>query len=173
MLLQFISENRSELIRRTRSKVQARSSPRPTPEEIETGVPLFLTQFTDLLSATHQCSEGTTDTPQTPAIADSAARHGSDLLRHVFTIAQVVHDYGDICQAVTELASEKDEKFTTSEFHLLNLCLDNAIADAVTEYSGQREQDIAGEELKRLGLFAHDLRNFISTGSLAFEILSG
>lgn len=173
MLFQFISENRSELIRRTRSKVLARSSPRATPEEIETGVPLFLTQFTDLLSATRESSEGTTDTPQTPAIAQSAARHGSELLRHGFTIAQVVHDYGDICQAVTELASERKEKFTTSEFHLLNLCLDNAIADAVTEYSRQREQDIAGEEVKRLGSLAHELRNLISTGTLAFEILSG
>ena len=39
-------------------------------------------------------------------IAESAARHGGTLLRKGFTVAQVVHDYGGVCQAVTELADE-------------------------------------------------------------------
>src|ERR1700686_2765173 len=167
MLLKFIGENRAELIRRTREKVQARSAPRATADEIQSGVPIFLTQFTDLLGVT------TGEMLPTPAIAASATKHGSDLLRRGFTIAQVVHDYGDICQAITELAVNQSKELSTTEFHVLNLGLANAIAMAVTEYSRQREQNLAGEEVERLGFLAHELRNLISTATMAFQFLRG
>src|ERR1700682_755702 len=172
MLLEFISQNRAELIRRTRDKVRSRSSPRATPEELESGVPLFLSQVTDLLAATHVplAVHGETLTPAIPA-RGRAAKHGNALLKRGFTIAQVVHDYGDVCQAITELAGEHKELFSTTEFHLLNLCLDNAIAEAVTEYSRQREQNIAEAEVERLGFFAHALRNLLSTATMAYQVL--
>jgi len=34
-----------------------------------------------------------------------AKEHGRELLHHGFTIEQVVHDYGDLCQSVTDLAA--------------------------------------------------------------------
>ncbi len=98
------------------------------------------------------------------------------MLRRGFTIGQVVHDYGDICQAVTELAGQNGVGFSTDEFHTLNLCLDNAIANAVTEYSRQREQDIkkvANEKVERLSILSHELRNLISTATMAFYVLRG
>ena len=165
MLLQFIRENRSTLIERTRAKVRRRAAPLATPEEIENGVPLFLSQFTDLLASTR------VETPATPAIDSTATKHGSDLLKRGFTIAQLVHDYGDICQAVTELAGEQKKRFDTGEFHLLNLCLDNAIAESVTEFSRQHDKNAAGEEAERLGFLAHELRNLTSTATLAFQLL--
>jgi hypothetical protein len=45
-----------------------------------------------------------------------------------------LHDYGDICQAITEVAVEQHLPITTEEFHTLNRCLDTAIA-AVTEHA--------------------------------------
>jgi CheY-like chemotaxis protein len=36
-----------------------------------------------------------------------------------FTVSQVVHDYGDICQAVSELAIEQNAPITTDEFKTL------------------------------------------------------
>jgi len=167
MLLEFIRENRTELIRRTQEKVRTRSAPRATPQEIENGVPLFLTQFTDLLAATNG------EQPPIRASGGSATKHGNELLQRGFTIAQVVHDYGDICQAITELAGDQAKRLSTREFHRLNLCLDNAIAEAVTEYSRQREQDLADQEVERLGFLAHELRNLISTANLAFQLLRG
>ena len=165
MLLEFIRQNRQELIRITREKVRVRASPRATPEELETGVPLFLTQFTELLAATNS------GTSRSPEIDASATLHGNDLLRRGFTIAQVVHDYGDVCQAITELAGRQQKQFSASEFHTFNLCLDNAIAGAVTEYSRQREQNLADEEVERLGFLAHELRNLLSTATMAFHVL--
>jgi hypothetical protein len=34
--------------------------------------------------------------------------HGRALLDLGFNVSQVVHDYGDLCQAITDLAYERD-----------------------------------------------------------------
>ena len=150
----------------TRAKVADWIAPRATPDELENGVPLFLNQFGEALRG-----EVNRSLPSTAAITASATKHGSDLLRKGFTIAQVVHDYGDICQAVTELAVEQKHTISSEQFHSLNLCLDSAIAGAVTEYSRQREQNIGDEEVERLGFLAHELRNKISAALVAYQVL--
>ena len=101
--------------------------------------------------------------------------HGHDLLRQGFTVSQVVHDYGDICQTITELALEQDAPISTDDFRTLNRCLDDAIAGAVTEFGRGRNQstvdgaDARGNE--RLGFLAHELRNLLNTSILAFDVL--
>lgn len=88
-----------------------------------------------------------------------------------FTIAQVVHDYGDLCQTITELALEQNAPISTQGFKTLNKCLDDAIASAVTEYSRLREVSRNRAETERLGFLAHELRNKINSAMLAFGIL--
>jgi hypothetical protein len=61
----------------------------------------------------------------------SAGAHGKKLLELGYTVDQVVHDYGDLCQAITGLSVERDAPFAIHEFQTLNRCLDNSIADAV------------------------------------------
>jgi signal transduction histidine kinase len=64
---------------------------------------------------------------------------------------------------------------STDDFRLLNGCLDNAIAAAVTQYGRERTQStIDGENVReneRLGFFAHELRNLIHTAMIAFEVV--
>jgi signal transduction histidine kinase len=166
MLHELLSEHRGELIRRTRAKVASRPAPKATVEELVHGVPLFLSQLTETLK-----HEGTDAPFSSTAIGSSAALHGNELLRIGLTIGQVVHDYGDVCQAVTELALDQEIAITTSEFRILNRCLDNAIAGAVTEWGRQREVNIASEEAERLGVLAHEQRNLITSALLAFQML--
>jgi len=101
----------------------------------------------------------------------SAAAHGTALLGLGYTVDQVVHDYGDLCQAITDLAVERDAPFSVDEFRTLNRCLDNAIADAVTEFSFQRDASIAERQSadlnERLGYLMHELRNSLSVATLA------
>ena len=164
MLHKFLTENRAKIIARTRAKVERRSAPRPTAEEIKNGVPLFLDQLVEQLIRSSSTEE----------IAASATLHGADLLRMGFTIGQVVHDYGDICQAVTELAEETRAPITIEEFHTLNRCLDDAIAKAVTEYTRLRDSSQSHDETERSGVLAHELRNKLSAAMLAYEtLLSG
>jgi signal transduction histidine kinase len=166
VLHEFIAVNRDEIISRCRAKVCARSTPPPTEAEIDHGVPVFLDQLTDTLRLGLITS---------PEISNSAIKHGHDLLRQGFTVSQVVHDYGDVCQAITELAVELNAPISTDDFRTLNRCLDDAIAGAVTEYGRERNQSgIDGESARgseRLGFFAHELRNLMNTSLLAFEVL--
>jgi signal transduction histidine kinase len=105
----------------------------------------------------------------------SAAAHGKDLLKLGFSVDQVVHDYGDLCQAITDLAVERDAPFSVDEFRTLNRCLDNAIADAVTGFGISRDVNVAlqqsAEENERLGVLVHELRNYLHTATLAFSAL--
>lgn len=92
----------------------------------------------------------------------------------MYTFDQVVHDYGDLCQAVTDLAFERDAPFSIDEYRTLNRCLDNTIADAVTEFSSERDKAIllrqTSEGSQRLGYLMHELRNALSSGILAAEV---
>jgi signal transduction histidine kinase len=166
MLYEFIAVNRDDIIRRCRAKVARRSVPPPTQAEIDHGVPVFLDQLSDTLRLGLMTS---------PEIGRSAVQHGHDLLQQGFTVSQVVHDYGDVCQAVTELAVELNAPISTDDFRTLNRCLDEAIAGAVTQYTRERHQsDTEGDMAhgsERLGFFAHELRNLINTAIVAFDVL--
>jgi signal transduction histidine kinase len=162
MLHNFITENRKEIIARCREKVAERPAPRPTPVELELGLPLFLDQLAKILRL---------QTTSSPGIRDNATRHGDELHRLGCTVGQVVHDYGDICQSITELALDRKAPISTTEFHTLNRCLDDAIANAVTEYGKQRDRRISAEGTERLGIFAHELRNCLNSAMLSFEVL--
>lgn len=180
----FLLNNRDELIQRCKDKVALRPSRGATREQLAHGVPLFLDQLTRTLEA-----EGDGDAAgglrisgppggDATALSEmgvSATVHGGELLGLGYTVDQVVHDYGDLCQAITDLAVERDAPFSVDEFRTLNRCLDNAIADAVTEFAAQRELELArrqsAEENERLGFLAHELRNHLHIAKLAFAAL--
>ena len=165
MLHEFVTARRGEIIARTRAKVALRPAPRATPRELETGIPLFLDQLATALRSVRP-------TPmELQAIGDTAAIHGGHLLEQGFTVSQVVHGYGDVCQALTELALETHASITTEEFHTLNRCLDDAIAEAVTEFTRLREQAMTEEGTIRSGVLAHELRNCLSAANVGFEMI--
>jgi signal transduction histidine kinase len=168
MLSEFLSTHRHAIIVESRAKVASRPAPPVTSAELETGVPLFL----DQLISTLRIQESPAATPPADLqIGLSAALHGKALQEIGFTAAQVIHDYGDVCQAITELAVKMDAPITADEFHTLNRCLDEAMAEAISEFGRQRERQVAGDETERLGIFAHELRNLLNNSTLAFEIL--
>jgi signal transduction histidine kinase len=166
MLHHFVSTNRDEILSRTRAKVSSRPWPSASAHELESGVPLFLTQ----LSETLRLETGRAPFPD-GSIGSTAARHGAELLAEGYTVSQVVHDYGDVCQAITELAAEKEARITAEEFHTLNRCLDTAIAEAVTEYARLQGEATSHQEVERFGQMAHELRNLLQTALLSFNVL--
>ena len=167
MLHEFVTANREEIIVRCRGKVATRSTPPPTKAEIDHGVPMFLDQLV------HELRLGLSPNSD---IRKTATQHGFDLLRQGFTVSQVVHDYGDVCQAITEMAVERKAVIPPNDFRMLNRCLDDAIAGAVTEYGRERDQSIDGEvagETERCGVLAREVRNAIHTASVALEVIKG
>ena len=153
MLHEFLTSNRTELVSRCRNKVAGRLSPTEIPLALDHGVPLFLQQLVETLRHEQREPPGATLEPEpSPAateIGRAATVHGAELLRLGYTVDQVVHDYGDVCQAVTELASEEHAPISTDEFRTLNRCLDNAIADAVTSF-GRAHQVLLDDQAETL-----------------------
>src|SRR5581483_8813097 len=183
MLHEFLTSNRADLIERCRLKVARRSAPRVTQAELTHGIPLFLDQLIKTLQVeqtsdpmlSRKVSGPAGGGPASSEMGTAAALHGRELLQQGFTVDQVVHDYGDLCQAITDLAFERKASIEIDEFRTLNRCLDNGIADAVTEYSYQcyavATNHGAQALNERLGFLAHELRNLIHTATLAFTAI--
>jgi signal transduction histidine kinase len=183
-MYEFLANNRDELIQRCKDKVARRPLREATAEQLKNGVPLFLDQLTQTLRAERGGHSGDSlrisgapggDASSLSEIGLTATAHGRQLLELGYTVNQVVHDYGDLCQAITDLAVEKDAPFSVEDFRTLNRCLDNAIADAVTEFSAQRDVSISrrqsAEANERLGFLVHELRNALNTASLSVAAL--
>src|SRR5579862_7667299 len=184
MLHEFLSRNRTKLIGRCRLKAAQRAAPEATNEELAHGIPLFIDQIIKTLQV-----EQTSDPIQsriisgpagggrsvTSEIGSTARLHAHELLQHGYTVDRVVHDYGDLCQSITDLALEDAVSIDVDEFRTLNRCLDNAIADSVTEYSFERDQLMADRATdafdERMGVFAHELRNLIVTATHALRVI--
>jgi signal transduction histidine kinase len=164
LLDDFIASNRAAILASARSRVAERPCPRPSDAELTNGIPVFLDQLVDVLRLARLQSAVDHD-----EIRRSARRNGHDLLGMGLTIAQVVHDYGDVCQVVTELAVSQAASISAEEFRTMNLCIDEAIAEAVTEYASRSESRITDEGTERLGVLAHELRNLLNTATLSFE----
>lgn len=183
MLHELLTSNRNELIKRCKAKVAKRFAPAEIPAGVDHGVPLFLEQ----LVATLHFEQQTTTRPvahidPTPApteIGRAAALHGAELLRRGYSVDQVVHDYGDVCQAVTELAVEQNALIGADEFRTLNRCLDNAIADAVTAFGSEafgRDRQISitaqAETLDEyLGAFSQEQRRLLDMAIQSFAAI--
>ena len=148
---------------------------------LEHGVPLFLQQLVETLEI-EQLTKARIESepPRSPAATDigrAATLHGTELLRLGYAVDQVVHHYGDVCQAITELAVRRESPISTDEFRTLNRCLDEAIADAVTAFADEREDalvDQATELHARLGALAEEQRRLIDMSlQTFFSIQSG
>ena len=131
-----------------------RQGPSASEDDIDGGVRLFLSQLS------HELRHGPSLNNE---ISQSATRQGRDLLVRGFSISQVVHGYGDVCQSITDLAVDTSAPISTDDFRTLNRCLDDAIAGAVTEFS--REQDLTrdGE--------SQEMRALLRTATTAFGVL--
>jgi hypothetical protein len=183
MLHEFLSANRNELIRRCRAKVSQRDAPPVTPLELEHGVPLFLAQLVEALRCEQESPASKPDgildsagkTAASVENSRTAAMHGKELLDKGYTVDQVVHGYGDVCQSVTELATETDAPISVEEFHTFNRLLDSAIADAVSSYGSHRDASVsAGKERGQVewrGTLGDEQRALLDTAVRAFAAL--
>ena len=185
MLHQFLSSHRDELVKRCLTKVAVRSESGLEADTDKTrfGVPMFLDQLIKTLEieqtttplASRRVSGSATGSSKDSEIGKSATRHGRELSDLGYTVEQVVHDYGDLCQAITDMANELAEPISADEFRSFNRCLDNGIADAVTEFTRQRRLVSDGREQQalnqRLSSLAHELRNHLNAVTHAISAI--
>ena len=185
MLHKFLTTNRQALINRCREKAGKRDAPRSISSgspssDPDHGVPLFLAQLVEALryeEANPASKNKGNDDASAAAIAEScrtAALHGKQLLDDGYTVDQVVHGYGDVCQSITELAAEMKAPIAIEEFHTLNRLLDNAIADSVSSYGVHRDSVIGKGEQglhEQMGTLADEQRVVLETALKALDAI--
>jgi signal transduction histidine kinase len=164
MLVDFINANHDRLVSRTSAMAKGPSESPVGDRDPEGTIPLFLSYLTERLR--HDPSSVTEKT------TNAATVRGALLLARGYTVGQVVHDYGALCQAITALAVETDAAISTDEFRTLNKCLDDAIAEAVTEYVRLHDLATAAGQTERSGVFVHELRNKLAAAQLGFDAIS-
>jgi hypothetical protein len=178
MLHELLTSNHKELIRRCREKATKRFEPSQIPAAIDHGVPLFLQQLVDTLRVEQMTVDrdvaGPEATPAPTLIGRAAALHGAELLRLGYSVDQVVHEYGDICQSVTAIAVEMQEKISADEFRTMNRCLDNAIADAVSSFGAARQNSINDQAHTlhdRLNAFSDEHQRLVDIATQSFAAI--
>lgn len=184
MMSTFLAQNREELIHRCAAKVAMRPHRQATEAQLSNGIGLFLGQLQRTLEAEelHLPVESVRISGQSgggdSAVSEmgaSASMHGKQLLDLGFTVDQVVHDYGDLCQAITDLAFERNAPFAVAEFRTLNRCLDNAIANAVASFSTALEASYAARHSAdvdaRMAALTHELASALATATYAVVAL--
>lgn len=164
MLHKFLEKNRADILRLSEEKTRTLAGLRGASERLKLGLPLFYEQLIRALQ------ERLGDKPPDDMLLTAAA-HGKEFLRLGYSLSHVVHAYGAMCQAITELATIKNARISPEEFNTLNGCLDVAIASAVSEF--QFRSNLANEEreTKHLGFLAHELRNALSSATVAHEMI--
>lgn len=167
-LHEFLVSNRVQILSASEKRVVSLAALRPSSEQLQNGLPLFLDQLIDVLSK-KLAVVGVQDEIE---ISDTAGSHGRELLRLGYTLTHVVHSYGAMCQAITEVASQTKASVTAMEFHHLNRCLDIAIAGAVTEFESIRHLENKNREVIHLGAVAHELRNALNRARISFQMLA-
>ena len=117
MLHEFLSVNRRDLIARCTAKVLLRRARiRVTGTPLLHGIPEFLDQLIATLRIEQTARPLDSRRVSGPAggahpvysdLSEAATLHGRELWLNDFSVDQVVHDYGDLCQSITEMAYER------------------------------------------------------------------
>lgn len=172
MLYEFLSAERKEILALCSEKILRLAGSRSSSDEMERGLPVFYDELIEVLR-TDTDNFGEVDNK---AIGDvhraSAERRGKESLKLGYSVSQVVHGYGALCQAITQYVEENSSQAASArEFNRLNFCLDVAIAEAVTEFNRGQKENAELDEVQRLGFVAHELRNALTSASLAYGLI--
>src|SRR5690349_17750063 len=160
MLLEFITLNRDAIIEATYCKAAHALRPARGEESLRNGVPMCLTQLAAILRS----ETNGVPWPGSGSMGDQVTKHRGELHALGLSVSDVIHVYGDVCQAVTELAMAQDAPITVDEFHLLDQVLDTAAADALTEHACLTADQTAHHD-------TDELRNRLNTALLAFSVV--
>ncbi len=167
MLYEFLTRERIPILAQCEQEILSFGAPRGFSDPPANGWRIFYDELIELLQR---------DQPfefyvERGIHTDGAERHGKEYVRLGYTVSEVVHSYGVICQAITEFAQKLDYSISSREFRQLNLSLDTAIAEAVTEFEKVKSEQRDLKETERLGFLAHELRNSLQSATISLEMI--
>jgi len=166
-LSEFLVRHREGIERRTSDVFFARSAPTPAVSELQRGIPIFMEQLIETLNRGDEPAAEIDDRE----IAKTATDYGQRLFGLGFTVSELVHGYGSVCEVVTKFAGEVGHDIATRDFEVFNRVLDVAIAESVTAHELERTADAAERENERIGELAHELRNALAAAAMSLAVI--
>ena len=167
MLHDFLATERSAILLAAKQRAIEIRGVRITSDAVELGWSMFFDELVGLLQRDqpfeYQAERG--------LHTAEAEKQGTEYLRLGYTLSEVVHSYGALCQAITGWATKLNYEITPREFRQLNLSLDTVIAEAVSEFERLRRKNVESSEVERLGFLAHELRNCLQSATISLEMI--
>lgn len=164
MLHLFLEKNRNEILGAAEEKSRQLAGPLLSSAQLRLGLPIFYDYLIAFL-------KNPAAAPSERHLKIGASNHGKESLRLHYSLSHVVHAYGAMCQAITEAAQQKGAGVSAQEFNSVNMCLDVAIASAVSEFHFRSNEASEAREVEHLGSLAHELRNALSSVTVAHDMI--
>jgi signal transduction histidine kinase len=158
----------NEVIVRWTSKVRGTVAPEAVPAiELLDHIPDFLREVVAALRAV----DGLPSVPAAPDESPTAAVHGAQRLRLGFSLDSVVREYGALRDAILATGRDHGAAMALHELQVVFDSIITGIASAVSEYARQRDAEIQRQHNEHFAFVAHELRNPLSSATMAFESL--
>jgi len=106
-----------------------------------------------------------------PSLGENAQAHGAQRMRLGFDVAEVVREYGTLHRCIVELAFEAEEPITLRDEKVIIRWLNAGLANAVSQYVNDRDAELHRQAAEHLGFIAHEIRNPLSSVTMAFRLL--
>lgn len=154
----LIVQHRAEIVARWTESIHTRLAPEGTTKvELVDHLPAFLDEVA-LNLAEH--GDGTD-----PSL--TAAQHGVQRLRLGFNLAALVREYGMLRDTLMTMVRETHLAVDPRDLDVLFDSLISGIADAVTQYTEEREAELRRQSNEHFAFVAHELRNPLSAAQLS------
>jgi signal transduction histidine kinase len=106
-----------------------------------------------------------------PQEIPTAADHGLQRFQLGFDLGSVVREYGALLDAIVETAAAEGVVIVPSDHQVLVHCVVTGIADAVSEFTRQRDAQLQRQANEHFAFVAHELRNPLGAGLAALGLL--
>ncbi len=165
---EVLAAHRDDIMKRWRDLVHGTLIPLSVPSlELTDHIPKFLDEIVSAL----RNDAGLPGGGPSPDESRTAAGHGEQRLRLGFSLDSVVHEYGALRDAIIAAARSAGAEMTLRQLQVIFDCIVTGIAHAVSEYSRQRDAELARQSNEHFSFIAHELRNPLASAATAFELL--
>jgi len=165
-LHEFIERERVEILGRCALKLKQRS-----PDRSEADLAARLELVLDEIGRALQRDAGLPVDSPLPGESEAAARVGEHRQHCGFAIAEVPHAIGVLADAIGDIGAQQGLAFEAHDYHVFNQCIDSSVAHAIDRYWIEAQVQKEQETSARIGALAHELRNALASGHMAFTVL--
>jgi hypothetical protein len=165
-LYEFIEGHTDEILRCCVAKLR-QANPERDDIDLLDGLGVILDEIRRALRR----HAGLPDQSPLPGSSEAAANVGEQRLHRGYPIVMIASSFGSLSDAVGELSGNSGLSFAADDYNMFNLCVDAGIATAIERYWQRSRELIERESSERVGALAHELRNALASGHMAFNML--